>query len=481
MARTIIGAVRTIAERWPQRPAITAGDQCVSYARLLEQTDRLAGHLAGSASTVALLCGNAPQFAFGLLGALAAGKTVAVLPTLAPPPLLAMMCAEAGAGSILASADLAPRAREAGAATQVIEDLLAGPAAGAGPPVSAERRSPAAVLLYTSGSTGRPKAVALSDENVLSNIDGCVGAMKFTSDEVMLAILPLFHSYGLVVTLLLPLTLGGRVVLEKFTPRGVLTAIERHRVTALIAVPSQYRLLAKDTAPADISSLRYLIAGAERLPEIVSIEFEARFGKRIMEGYGCTEATPVIAINPPWANRAGSVGPGLPNLRLTIREDGVEVPTGAQGEICIAGPNVMLGYHNQPEATAAKIRNGVLRTGDRGFLDVDGYLHIAGRADDMLKIAGEKIYPAEVEQGIEKIDGVEEAAVVGVPDETRGIALIAYVQPKPGFALTEAGLRMAAREHLEAIKIPRSFVVLEQLPRTATGKLDKKALAQSND
>ena len=279
-------------------------------------------------------------------------------------------------------------------------------------------------MLYTSGSTGKPKAVALSEENILSNIQGSIDAMRFTHDEVMLAILPLFHSYGLTVTLLLPLTLGARVVMEKFAPRTVLATIEKQRVTALIAVPSQYRLLAKDPSPADVSSLKYCIAGAERLPDSVGDEFAARFGKTILQGYGCTETSPVVAINPPWANRRGTVGPGLPNIRVTIRrvaegEYWTELPAGEEGEICVEGPSVMLEYHNNPDATAAKIQRGVLRTGDRGSLDKDGYLHIAGRADDMLKVAGEKVYPAEVEQAIEQVAGVEEAAVVGVRDEAR--------------------------------------------------------------
>jgi len=484
MTSAIVQDVLAVAKGNPSRAAIVAGELGVTYEQLCARSGAVAaGAAQQSGETIALLCGNAPEFAYGFLGARWAGKRVAVLPSLAPPPLLAIMCAEAGAQVALASRELLPKAQEAGVAAIEIESMVAqgcpAPQVPTGPATAADLRAPA-VLLYTSGSTGKPKAVALSEENIISNIQGCIDAMKFTSDEVMLAILPLFHSYGLTVTLLLPLRLGGCVVLEKFAPRAVLAAIEKHRATALIAVPSQYRLLAKDPAPVDVSSLKYCIAGAERLPAQVAADFEARFAKAILEGYGCTETSPVVAINPPWANHKGSVGPGLPNIRVSIREDWQEVPAGSEGEVCVEGPSVMLGYHNQPEATATKIRNGVLRTGDRGFLDGDGYLHIAGRADDMLKVAGEKIYPAEVEHAIEQVAGVEEAAVIGVPDEARGYALIAYVQPKPGVALNEAGLRSAVRERIEAIKVPRTFVVVEQLPRSATGKLDKKKLMEGS-
>ena len=492
----IVRAVLDAAERDGARPAIIFGEERVSYSQLCARSAAVAGALrerAAGEETLALLCGNAPEFAYGVLGARWAGKRVALLPTLAPAPMLAMMCAEVGAKVALVSRELAPKAKEAALTAIEIEGAAeTGQSGGvAGWPsalhesqvTSHEPRGAsdhsAAIILYTSGSTGRPKAVLLSEENVLSNVQGCIEAMKFTRDEVMLAILPLFHSYGLTVTLLLPLTLGARTVIEKFSPRAVLGAIEKHRVTALIAVPSQYRLLAKDPMAVDVGSLRFCIAGAERLPELVGRDFETRFGKAILQGYGCTETSPVIAINPPWANKSESVGPPLPNIRVTIRENWVEVPRGEQGEICVEGPSVMLGYHNQPEATADKMRDGVLRTADRGFLDADGYLHIAGRADDMLKVAGEKIYPAEVEQAIEQIAGVEEAAVIGVPDDVRGVALLAYVQPKAGAVLNEAMLRAGARERLEAIKVPRSFEIVEQLPRTPTGKLDKKNLGES--
>lgn len=481
MPSPIVQAVLAVAKNSPSRIAIVAGEATLTYAQLCE---RSAGVAAAASKvpeeTVALLCGNSPEFACGFLGARWAGKRVAVLPTLAPPQLLAMMAAEAGARSVLVSEDLAAKAVEAGLAPISIESARLAEWQNQNASVSESDRHAPAIFLYTSGSTGKPKTVALSEENILTNVQGCIEAMKFTHDEVMLAILPLFHSYGLTVTLLLPLRLGGKVVIEKFSPRAVLSAIEKHRVTALIAVPSQYRLLAKDPMPVDVSSLKYCIAGAERLPELVASEFEKRFGKAILQGYGCTETSPVVAINPPWANRGVSVGPPLPNIRVSIREDWVEVPVGEQGEICVEGPSVMLAYLNQPEATAQKIRNGVLRTGDRGFLDSDGYLHVAGRADDMLKVAGEKIYPAEVEHAIEQVEGVEEAAVLGVPDEVRGYALVAYVQPKPGVSLTEAGLRNAVRERIEAIKVPRTFIVVEQLPRSPTGKLDKKTLAARN-
>jgi long-chain acyl-CoA synthetase len=341
-------------------------------------------------------------------------------------------------------------------------------------PVSGE----VAVLLYTSGTTGRPKAVALSEQNIISNIEGCIAATGYDDKQVMLAILPLFHAYGLTVSTLLPLTIGGSVVVpEKFIPRQVLQLIEKYRISCLIAVPAQYRVLVKEPTPVDASSLWLCIAGAERLPEQVAREFQARFHRPLVQGYGTTELSPVVSFSPAEDNAPGSVGRPLPNIEVTIRDENDQpLPVGEIGEVCVAGPSVMLGYLGDREATNRKIRAGVLHTSDKGCLDKDGYLHLVGRADDLVKVSGEKVYPSEVENALETIDGVEEAAVVAIPDEKHGSRLEAYVQLRQGVQLDEHQLRAACREMLESYKIPRGFHFVGQMPRTMTGKTDKRSL-----
>jgi len=478
-ASTILAAVRAAASRRPDAPALVAPREVVTYAALESRAASVASQLAGIAGdVVGLLHPNAPGFAAGLLGALWAGKTVAVLPWVAPAPLLRLMAAEAGFRTVLAAEELAPRAAEAG-----LEPILAvrtdpGTAPAPDPPL----RPPAldaAVLLYTSGTTGRPKAVALTDLNLLSNVEGCRVAGEFTAEDVMLAILPLFHAFGLTVTLLLPLTLGGKVILEdRFVPRTSLQSVATHRVTAMIGVPSQFRLLAREPAEVDATCLRLCIAGAERLGDHVREAFEQRFSRPLLQGYGATEASPVVSFNRPGHNRPGSVGLPLPNVRVSIREEMREFPAGQHGEVCVEGPSIMLGYFHQPEATAAKIPEGVLHTGDRGWLDTEGYLHLTGRADDMIKVAGEKVYPAEIESVLEAVEGVEEAAVIGVDDPVRGAALAAFVAARPGTTLEAAAVRAACRDRLDAAHVPRAITVVEQLPRSASGKVDKKTLLE---
>lgn len=477
----IVQAVRAVASRVPRRTALAAGTQTLTYAELERQAAAAATHIAARVPepVVGLLLPTTPSFVLAFLGALWAGKSVAVLPTLAPAPLLKLMTAEAGVRTVVTSAAFSSRAADAGARALPVEEFPVQPGR---QPAMVAHEDPAAVLLYTSGTTGRPKVVALSDRNILANAEGCRDAAGFGADEVMLAVLPLFHATGLTVTLVLPLIMGGTIVLQdRFVPRTVLQTIERHRVTCLVAIPSQYRLLAKERAQADVASLWLCISGAERLPEQVAQGYAERFGRTILQGYGATEAAPVIAMNPPGANRDHTVGRPLPNLRVTLREGDRLLEEGKVGEICVEGPNVMLGYYRRPDATAQKLVNGVLRTGDRGFLDADGYLHLVGRADDLIKVAGEKIYPAEVERALEQIAGVEEAVVVGVADEKHGAVLRAFVQPKSSACLTEADLRTACRERVEAVKVPRSFVIVEQLPRAITGKLDKRALMAQVD
>jgi long-chain acyl-CoA synthetase len=475
----IIAEVRQAAEKFPEKVALIAGEQQISYSELIRRAQSAGAYVAKQAAgeNVGIFLPNSLDFPPYVLGALWAGKTVAVLPTLAPAPLLKFMFAEARLTTIFTSADLAPKLAEAGVPHAIIDTSY--------PTMSDFALQPryreSAVLLYTSGTTGRPKTVSLSEHNITSNVKGCCAATGFDDRQVMLAILPLFHAYGLTVTILLPLMTGSVLVIaERFVPRTVLNLIERHRVTTIVAVPSQYRVLAMDPTPCDASSLWLCIAGAERLPDTTEREFTTRFGHAVLPGYGATEVSPVISLNIPETNRPASVGKPLPGSMVTIRnEDGSVCPVGEVAEICVEGPSVMLGYLNDLEGTARKIRNGVLYTGDKGFFDADGYLYISGRADDMVKVAGEKIYPVEIENALERIDGVEEVAVVALHDPRGGVRLHAFVQRKPGAVLDETGLRLACREVLEPYKIPRTFTFVDSLPRTMTGKTDKRTLATS--
>ena len=477
----ILQRFQNAVSRYPDRPAIIGTNYSISYRELERRAASVAHRIAQRAQgpTVALLYSNTPEFAPLVLGALWAGKTVAVLPTLAPPPLLKLMAMETGVELVITSEEFLPHMLAVGMQCWI------GDTSAEFEPAEVPQRanqSGVAALLYTSGTTGRPKAVALSEANILGNIEGLKQATGFDNAQVMLAVLPLFHAYGLTVTTLLPLTEGASVVVpERFVPRQILQLIDKHRVTCLIAVPGQYRVLIKDPTPIDSSSLWLCIAGAERLPERVAHAFQQRFNYPLVQGYGTTELSPVVSFSPPDDNCPGSVGRPLPNIQVTIRGEKDEIlSTGEIGEVCVSGPSVMLGYLGDPQATAQKIRNGVLHTGDKGYLNAEGFLFLLGRADDLVKVSGEQVYPSEVENALETIDGVEEAAVIAFPDEKHGARLHAFVQLQPGATLTDAALRAACRGMLEHYKIPRSFSFIHQMPRTLSGKTDKRALAASS-
>lgn len=474
----IVERFRAAASRFPERLALIGNHSKITYAELERRAASVARRIGQrvSGQTVALLYQNSPEFAPLLLGALWAGKTVAVLPTLAPAPLLKLMAQEAGVELVITSEVFMPQMLAVDVAGW-IGDTTPDVAPSQVPVVA--NPSEVAVLLYTSGTTGRPKAVALAERNLLSNIDGLKAATGFDAAQVMLAVLPFFHAYGLTVTTLLPLCEGAQVVIpERFAPRQILSMIEQYKVSCLIAVPSQYRVLSKEPTSIDASSLWLCIAGAERLPESVAQAFRQRFGCRLAQGYGATELAPVVSYTPPSdAVPFGSVGRPLPNLKVTIRDEHDAVlPAGAIGEVCVEGASVMLRYLRDESTTAQKIRDGVFHTSDKGYLDENGFLFLVGRADDLVKVSGEKLYPAEVENALETLGGVEEAAVVAFPDETHGARLHAFVQMREGATFCEAALRADCRHRMEHYKIPRSFTVVEQIPRTVSGKTDKRAL-----
>lgn len=351
-------------------------------------------------------------------------------------------------------------------------------------------RDALAVLLYTSGTSGKPKGVMLSHHNLSTNVRQCVDWVRFDHHDVLLGVLPQFHSFGMTVLTLLPLTVGCRVVYSaRFLPPQIVRLIRRHRPTALIAIPSMYNALlsVKDAGHDDFASLRFVVSGGEPLPQAVAQRFEERFGKRINEGYGLTETSPVTNWCRPHEYRARSVGRALPGVveRIVDGATGADLPPGQDGEVWIAGPNVMKGYYHLPEETARALTpDGFLRTGDMGRFDADGHLSITGRIKEMLIIGGENVFPREIEEALDRHPAVLCSGVVGVLDEVRGEIPVAFVQFRDGIggvegaaAPTENELRTWCRSHLAGYKVPHEVRSLEQLPKGPTGKILRRQLA----
>ncbi|RFU83127.1 acyl-CoA synthetase [Streptomyces triticagri] len=342
-----------------------------------------------------------------------------------------------------------------------------------------------AALLYTGGTTGRAKGVMLSHRNLQACARSGYAAAhaEGLTDDLTRTLmpLPLSHAYGLIVTLIGWHAVQPQLaVLQRwFDPGQWVELADRHRVQRTTLVPSMLQmLLAQPLEQADLSELRYVTSGAAPLPPETRAAWEARVpGCHIMEGYGCTESGAVISATRPGRERPGSVGEPLPEFEVEIRDDeGRQVPVGGAGEICVRSAGVMRGYWRSPELTSRTVRDAWLYTGDIGRLDADGFLYVVDRKKDVILRGGFNVYPRDVEDVLLGHPAVASAGVVGRPDERLGEEVVAYVTLRPEASVGADELTEHCRGRLAAHKYPRQIEVLEQLPLTAVGKLDRKAL-----
>ncbi|MBI2765884.1 MAG: AMP-binding protein [Chloroflexi bacterium] len=350
-------------------------------------------------------------------------------------------------------------------------------------PLRAARIDPqaTAVLIYTSGTSGKPKGVELTFANLAVNVEQCRQFGDVTSKDIFLGVLPQFHSFGLTVLTLLPLMTGAKVVYTaQFNAGRLFELMRTHRPTGFVGIPAMFAAMLRDhrAGPPDLVSIRLLISGAEPLPASTREDFEQRFGKTIYEGYGLTECGPVLNWSRPGEGVAGSVGRALPGVEEKVVDvTGQRVPTGAEGEVCVRGPNIMKGYYLRPETTAGVFdRDGYFHTGDLGRLDEEGRLWITGRKSDLIIVGGENVHPREIEEILNRHASVVESAVIGVPDRIRGEVPVAFVKLVAGAPLDEAQLRAYCGEQLPRYKVPRRVVLVDDFPRGATGKILKRLI-----
>ena len=348
-----------------------------------------------------------------------------------------------------------------------------------------KREDDLAVLLYTSGTSGNPKGVMLTHANLRSNIEQISSWVDFSPGDRILGVLPQFHSFGLTVLTLLPLTAGIKTVYTaRFVPIKILRLIRDHHPTIMIAIPSMYNALLslKDVSKADFASLRYVVSGGEPLPEAVFNAYRERFGVTINEGYGLTETSPVSNWCRPEEWRPRSVGMPLPAIdqRIVDPNTGAIVRQGMEGEVQMTGPNIMKGYYNMPRETAAAFTaDGYFRTGDIGRFDADGHLAITGRLKEMLIIGGENVFPREIEEVLDAHPSVQASGVIGITDPMRGEQPIAFIELKEGAAFDERALLNWCRARLAGFKVPREIRNLDKLPRNPTGKIMRRELKKS--
>jgi long-chain acyl-CoA synthetase len=343
-----------------------------------------------------------------------------------------------------------------------------------------------AVLQYTGGTTGRPKAAMLSHRNLVANVVqlSAWNSTRQTGEETLLATIPFFHIYGLTVALLNGLAEGSTIVMQTRPEiREVLKLIDRYRPTQFPGVPTLYQAFNQqpDLARYRVRSIRYCLSGSAPLPLEVARRFRELTGSALIEGYGLTEASPVTHANPvEGERRPGSVGLPLPETdqRVVDLDDATRVLGGDEvGELCVRGPQVMLGYYHQPAETALVLSaDGWLRTGDVARIDPDGYAYIVDRKKDMINVSGLKVYPREVEEVLFQHPGVADVAVVGVPDESHGEVARAFVVRRPGVSVGADELIEFVRERIAHYKAPRSVEFRDSLPRSGIQKVLRRVL-----
>ncbi|MCS6949031.1 MAG: long-chain fatty acid--CoA ligase [Armatimonadota bacterium] len=488
------------AQRDPDRTALIFRDQPISYAQLLGAVSGVAKGLQElgieKGDRVALLLPNVPQFVMAYYGCQALGAIAVPANPLLKPDELRYIYNDAGVKAALTIPLLADVLRAVKPQVPSLQHLLiAGgeepdflpfdalwqqPAPVPTPPEFNPREHPA-VFLYTSGTTGFPKGCMLSHRNLIANCESCVPVLEMSASDNFLTVLPLFHAFAGTVCMHLAIHVGcTSTLVERFTPDGVLEMIEKHRCTIFPAVPTMFAAILHFPLPReyDLSSLRACISGGAPMPVAVMEAFEKRFGVVILEGDGPTECSPVTSVNPlRGVRKPGSVGLPIPGVEMKIFDDNDnEVPVGELGEIVVRGENVMLGYYNQPEATAEAMRSGWYHTGDIGKMDEDGYFYIVDRKKDMIIVGGLNVYPREVEEVLHSHPAVAEAAVVGEYDELRGEEPVAYVVLKPGAEATERELIRYCRQRLANFKVPKRVEFRESLPKSGTGKILKRLL-----
>ncbi len=460
----------------------------LTSAEIHERSARVAGGLRAygirPGDRVVVMMTNAPEVFISYRAIWRAGAVVTPVIFLQTPPELRHILADSGATAAIISPELVDLFRAAadglGITTFVLGDNYA--VLEAGQPAGIEPRADddLAALLYTGGTTGRAKGVMLSHRGLWESGRGIELVSRATTTTRTLLPLPLSHAYGLIVAIAGLHAERRRVsVLQRwFDPVGWLELVAEHKLETSPVVPAMLQLLlVQPLGNYDLSSLQSFGSGGATLPPAVHAAAEKTFGVTVLQGYGCTESSAVISTESMLDHRAGSVGRPAPHAEVAILDlDGNAVPAGEDGEICVRGPGVMLGYWKDPELTAQTVRDGWLHTGDVGRFDEDGFLYVVDRLKDLIIRGGFNVFPRDVEDVLLEHPAVQLAACVGRPDPEHGEEVVAVVQLVPGQKVSSAELIEFTRARMAKYKYPREVTVLDAVPLTSVGKINRKAV-----
>jgi long-chain acyl-CoA synthetase len=487
------------ARHFPNQAAVVFEGQSLSYGELQAWVDRTARGLVGlgvqPGERVSLFLPNIPEFAVAYLAVQKVGAVTVSANAMLTTDELRYLLEDSGTRTMFTSAALRNAWGALVGSTIAAERVIVceGPAEGlatlsdlanADGPFAARDMRPddPAAILYTSGTTGRQKGATLSHANLVSNSFAAAHLEGIQPTDRMLLFLPMFHVFGQNAIMNSAFAAAATVVLQRrFDPTETPALVEREQVTMFYAVPTIYiGLLNAGLEPLRFASVRYYFSAAATMPVEIARRWQAAFGRPIVEGYGLTETSPFASYNHIWHHRPGAVGTPIENVEVKVFDpQDNEVEPGTWGEICIKGPNIMLGYWNRPEDTALAIRDGWFHSGDVGYMDADGYIFLVDRVKDMINSAGFKIWPREVEEVLFEHPAIRECAVVGLPDDVKGEIPAVYLVLRDDAALTIAEFDAYCRAKLAAYKIPRRVEFVDALPKSPTGKILKRVLRET--
>jgi acyl-CoA synthetase (AMP-forming)/AMP-acid ligase II len=495
-ATDLVTGLEASAAKHPLRPALIDGTLSLSYRDLLERSFALHRHLASlgvqRGDRVAIALENSWQYVASIYAAWMAGAIAVPLNATARAAEILGWVTHSGAVALVIDGsrrDLVDLRNRLDASLHLLTTGTDGAVEGAcATPAAPKSRTPLqsedpATIQYTSGTTGDPKGVLLSHGNLASNTHSILDYLGLTADDSVVSILPFYYAYGSSV-LHTHLQSGGTLVLERgfVYPHRVVETMAKNRTTGFAGVPSTFSLLLSrvNLSDFDLSALRYVTQAGGAMPPAVTLRLMAALPSAcVYVMYGQTEATSRLTYLPPelLREKAGSVGKPVKGVRLEVRDEtGLCCPIGEGGHIWANGPNVMLGYWNNPEATARVLVNGWLDTGDIGRFDEDGFLYLEGRRSDIIKVGAHRVHPQDVENVIAELPAVAEVAVAGADDAVLGEVVHAFVVPKQGGGVTEQAVKRHCLDRLSAYKVPKVVVMVSALPRTASGKVRRREL-----
>ena len=482
----------------PERVAIRFEGSSITYIELDRASSQLADSLAQrgivAGDRVVLYLPNLPAFAVAYYAVQKLGAVVVTMSSALKTAEVRFALEDSGAAAIFTTAELSAHVPER-STLKLRASVDEGPAPAGwtglfhllefgSPDFRAAERAgdDNAALLYSSGTTGAPKGVVLTQNNLRSNVALAATCSDVRPNDRIALCLPLFHVYGQNHVMNAAIVSGATIVLfRRFVSDAVLRAVKAERITHFFGVPAIFiGLLSIDLSAYDLSSLRYEMSAAATMPEEISRRWTARFGRPVFEAYGLTECSPLACYNDLHEHRSGSVGRAVPGVEVRIFDEfDREVPAGGKGEIVVRGAGVMKEYWGKPDDTRRALRSGWLHTGDVGTMDEHGFVYIIDRVKDMIDVSGFKVWPAEVEQYLSKLDAIQEVAVYGIPHPQKGEQVVAAVVLREGSQLAADDILAYCRESIASYKIPARIEICESLPKSPTGKLLKRILREN--